>query len=259
MENSYPFPGMNPWLENPQLWRDVHHSLISALRDELAPRIAPRYFVAVETQTYIMQPTLLPPTWRYPDVMVLERGGPAVTTTLTAPAAPFVVVELPLSDPLIEGYLEVRFVPTGEVVTVIELLSYTNKLPGKGREEYLEKRDSLLKSHIHFVELDLLRSGPPMPFAEPAAERDYRFFIRRRQEPRRAQLYGFMLREPIPTFPLPLLPDDQEPLIDLNALVRNLYNRARYDLVLDYAKPPDPPLRDADAAWANALLQNVPQ
>lgn len=259
MKETYPFPGMNPWLENPQLWRDVHHSLLSSLRDELSPRLAPRYFVAVETQTYIMQPTLLPPSWRYPDVMVLERGGPAVTTTLNAPAAPFVVVDLPLNDPLIEGYLEVRFVPTGEVVTVIELLSYTNKLLGKGRAEYLEKRDGLLKSHIHLVELDLLRAGPPMPFAEPAAERDYRIFIRRRQEPRRAQLYGFMLRDVIPTFPLPLNPDDQEPLIDLNALLQSLYARARYDLVLDYSKPPDPPLRDADAAWANALLQHVAQ
>ena len=257
--NSYPFPGMNPWLENPALWRDVHHTLISALRDALAPQLAPRYFVAVETQTYIMHPSPLPPPWRYPDVMVLERGGPALTATMTPPVAPFVVVELPFNEPIIEGYLEVRFVPTGEVVTVIELLSYANKLHSGSRKEYLEKRDSLLKSHIHFVEIDLLRSGEPMPFTEPAEEREYRLFIRRREDARHARLYGFSLREPIPTFPLPLLPDDQEPLIDLNALLQSLYARARYDLVLDYAKPPDPPLREADAAWANALLQNIVQ
>ncbi len=250
----YPFPGMNPWLERPAFWRDVHHSLISALRDDLTPRLAPRYFVAVETHTYITQPGQLPPASRYPDVMILERGGPAVATAAAPSTAPFMLVELPLHEPLIEGYLEVRLVPTGEVITVIELLSYTNKLPGSGRDDYLEKRESLINSHVHFVEIDLLRAGPSLPYTEPAADSHYRLFIRRREVPRQARLYPFSVRQAIPTFPLPLLPDDQEPAVDLGALLQDLYDRARYDLVTDYAKPPEPPLNEADAAWAAERL-----
>ena len=52
------FPGMNPWLEDVRLWRDVHQSLITALRDVLAPQLEPRYFVAVETHTYYEEPYL---------------------------------------------------------------------------------------------------------------------------------------------------------------------------------------------------------
>ncbi len=46
-----PFPGMDPWLENPTIWPDVHNSLIAAIRDVLAPVVQPRYFVGVESRT----------------------------------------------------------------------------------------------------------------------------------------------------------------------------------------------------------------
>jgi Protein of unknown function (DUF4058) len=47
------FPGMDSWLEQTGLWPDVHKSLITAIRDDLAARIAPRYYVGVEQHTYI--------------------------------------------------------------------------------------------------------------------------------------------------------------------------------------------------------------
>lgn len=62
------------------------------------------------------------------------------------------------------------------------------------------------------------------------------------------------MRQPIPSFPLPLLPGDAEPLANLNDLLHSLYTRARYDLRVDYTRPPDPPLNDADAAWARERL-----
>ncbi|MEP7199988.1 MAG: DUF4058 family protein, partial [Chloroflexota bacterium] len=171
---------MNPWLERPALWHSVHNRLIVALADELAPRLRPRYFVATETHTYITIAPDLPRATRYPDVMLINRGGPAVLTAPVREPAPYYIVDLPHHDPIEEGYLEVRLVPTGEVVTVIELLSHTNKQKGHEREQYLEKRESLLESDVHFVEIDLLRAGPPMPHTERADGSDYRLFIRRR-------------------------------------------------------------------------------
>jgi len=156
---AYPFPGMNPWLEKPALWHDAHHRLISALADDLSARLRPRYFVAVETHTYITVPPGLPLASRYPDVMVIERGGPAVTAAPPHKTAPYLTIDLPRRDPIEEGYLEVRLVPTGEVVTVIELLSHTNKQPGREREAYLEKREERLDSRVSFVEIDLLRAA----------------------------------------------------------------------------------------------------
>ena len=60
-------------------------------------------------------------------------------------------------------YLEVRDREGREVVTVIELLSPSNKRAGDDRESYLAKRRELLRSPAHLVEIDLLRGWTPMP------------------------------------------------------------------------------------------------
>lgn len=73
---TYPFPGMNPWLENPLLWHDVYQRLSITLTEDLSPRLRPRYFVGVETHTYV---SILDEKRkaRYPDVTMVERGGRA--------------------------------------------------------------------------------------------------------------------------------------------------------------------------------------
>lgn len=43
-----PFPGMNPYLENPELWSQVHHRLLNAIAIAIAPPIRPKYRVAIE-------------------------------------------------------------------------------------------------------------------------------------------------------------------------------------------------------------------
>jgi hypothetical protein len=42
-----PFPGMDPFLELPSLWPDVHAGLISAIRDHLQANIVPRYIAQI--------------------------------------------------------------------------------------------------------------------------------------------------------------------------------------------------------------------
>jgi len=253
-EMTYPFPGMNPWLENPLLWHDVHQALTIALRDDLAARLRPRYFVGVETHTYILIPDEKRKS-RYPDVTIVERGGPPVMTATAVAPAPFMEVAL-RDDPLVENYLVVRLVPAGEIVTVIEILSHANKQPGRDREMYIQKREELLETEVSLVEIDLLRAHPPMPYADEF-ESDYRILARHRTRLTHARVYPFQLRQPIPIFPLPLLPDDQEPLVNLNLLLSGVYERAGYDLVLNYAEPPVPPLRPEDAAWANECLSKL--
>lgn len=248
---------MNPWLESPLLWRDVHASLITALRDDLSARLRPRYHVAIETHTYVTLPPDFLLQGRYPDVMVIERGGAPVMTAPSIASQDFVIVELPSSDPVEEGFLEVRLVPSGEVVTVIELLSHSNKQRGRNREDYVEKREDLLRTRVGFVEIDLLRAGPPMPYTERVQDNAYRLMVRRRERRHQFHLYGFNAQQPIPIFPLPLLPDDQEPLVNLNEILAGVYERAGYDLILNYAEPPVPLLNGADTAWANEILKKV--
>ena len=132
--------------------------LIEALRDDLAPRLRPRYRVKVEVRTYLAEPDKL--TFiGVPDVGAIRINEPPVTYAV--PERPR-VVEVPVPDRIEEGYLVVQEVMSGEVITVVELLSPTNKRPGEGRRKYETKRLAVLGSRTHLVEIDLIRAYEPM-------------------------------------------------------------------------------------------------
>lgn len=256
------FPGMDPWLEHPGLWPGVHNRLIAAIADDLGPRLAPRYFVAVEQHTYVTTPTEDIAAIR-PDILLRrtrsrKRIPPPRPEPAQDPDGIGVIemdVEVPIELPVEEWFLEIRAVGEGKLVTVIELLSPTNKSAGDGREEYLKKRDHLFRTKTNLVEIDLLRAGKPMPLWTPApVESPYRVLISRGDSRPMAKLLAFGIRQAIPAIPVPLRPDDPEPALDLGALLHALYDRARFDLQLDYRKPPSPPLEPDDDAWARAIL-----
>ncbi len=120
-----PFPGMDPYLEHPSLWPGVHNSLIAAIRDDLASRLAPRYYVGLERRAYLLKPD---------DIVFIGR--------------------------------------------------------------------------------------PDIAF-------------------------------------IPLLPGDEEPRLNLGQVLHDLYQRARFDLRLNYQKPAVPPINDSDADWALEQLSKA--
>jgi hypothetical protein len=221
---------MDPYLEHPALWPDVHNSLIAEMRRDLAPRVRPTYYVGIEERTY-----------------VAPSGSASRALT----------VELPMPDRLRETFLEVRAVESGEVVTVVELLSPSNKVDGEGRRLYERKRRSILASLTHLVEIDLVRSGRSMPVRGDDPTAMYRILISREDARPQAALLPFSLRDPIPRFVLPLQPGDPEPELDVGRILGDVYEQAGYDLVIDYAREPAPPLADDDRMWADALLREA--
>src|SRR5262249_53343532 len=50
-----PFPGMDPYLETPDLWPDVHHGLISQIQADLNATIRPAYVARVELRVYLSE------------------------------------------------------------------------------------------------------------------------------------------------------------------------------------------------------------
>lgn len=229
-----PFPGMNPYLENPDLWPEVHHRLITAIAIAIAPPLRPKYRVAIEKRTYFSdgQESL---EVGIPDVSVISpKSGTTQTPSIaTLPAqSEFVTVTIPVPQEIREGYLEIREVATGRVITVIEVLSPTNKRAGKGREAYEEKRRTVLSSPTHLIEIDLLRSGKPMPILSKIQPTDYRILVARKNRRPLAQLYAFNIQEEIPKFLLPLQLEDTEPLVDLQSLFVEVYEQAGFDLAI---------------------------
>ena len=253
-----PFPGMNPYLEHSDLWPSVHHLLISELLKLLAPQLRPKYIVAVEVRIYETsgEDSLLV---GIPDVTVQRPLTPTNPTTtnvaVATPSAEPVRVTIPVPETVKQGYLEIREVETKEVVTAIEILSPVNKRSGEGRKAYEVKRQKVLGSLTHLVEIDLLRSGQPMPFYSNGIQSHYRILICRSDRRPVADLYAFNLQNVIPQFPIPLKLGDIEPVVDLQTLLNSVYDIAGYDMRIDYTRNPVPPLADADTAWADALLR----
>ena len=249
-----PFPGMDPYLERSDVWPDVHNRLIVALADYLAPRVRPRYYVSIEQRAYKQEPGGLSFLGR-PDVAVVAEPAVAYQVAPTTDLRPVstITVELPIPDILRETYLDVKD-SDGEIITCLEILSPANKVPGRGRSMYEHKRRWVLESRTHLVEIDLLRGGLPMAAAGNGHGMHYRILVSREERRPKADLLPFTVRHPIPDFVLPLQRGDEDVTVPLNTIFHDLYDRAGYDLRVDYRSDPAPPLEGDDTAWADALL-----
>jgi hypothetical protein len=239
---------MNPYLENPELWSEVHFGLIAVLARSLNSIITPKYRAAVEKRVY--SDSLLV---GIPDVSVLQRGTESAKQNLaTATLSEPLVVTVPMTEETQERYLEIREVGTGTVITVVEVLSPKNKRSGEGKIKYDTKRQNVLNSNANLVEIDLLRTGEPKPIAGGVPS-DYRVLVSRATRRPEAELYPFNLRDTIPRFWLPLQPGDEEPVVDLHTVLDQVYQEAALDLAITYDQQPVPPVSDDDLAWIRML------
>ncbi|OQY56931.1 MAG: hypothetical protein DRR08_22195 [Candidatus Parabeggiatoa sp. nov. 2] len=251
-----PFPGMDPYLERPSLWVQVHASLIVDIQRFLTPLLRPRYNVAIEQHTYL---TFLPPNEQrsgIPDILLAspidEADEDIAVATVPMVTRPL-VSELPMPKVVTEVFLEVRDAVNQEVITVIEILSPANKIGREGRSQYERKRLKVLASFTNLVEIDLIRAGKPFPMKVKQAS-DYRIVVSRGWQRPKADIYLFGVREKIPDFPIPLQEDETEPVLPLNKILHELYDLGGYDLAINYRQKPEPALAGEDAKWATQIL-----
>jgi len=253
-----PFPGMDPYLENPGLWPDVHHEIISVARESLNGQLRPKYFVRIEERVYISDEGDPGRAVIVPDLLIAERlegtgvpfePGGVATLEIADP------VEVLLQEEIREARLEVIDRAQRSVVTVIELLSPTNKYRGsRGQENYQEKRKEILGTPSHLVEIDLLRAGDPL-FAHGIIPHDYLVHVSRASRRPRATVWPIFLPQRLPVVPIPLRPEDPDAKLDLQSVLSTAYDRAAYDLEVDYRADPVPPFSAESADWAGRLLQ----
>jgi len=252
-----PFPGMDPYLEEPRLWPDVHHALITTIRDQIQAQLAPAYRAVITPYLAFESIEIAPARTFIPDVAVIERER----ATLPQPAT--VIEEAPLSLPAVMtvpveyGRIEIRTVRDQALVTAIELLSPANKRPGaQGAEAYEHKRQELFSSTAHLLKIDLLRNGQRPQVAGRLPDAPYFVFLSRAQRRPYLDIWPLALRQPIKPVPVPLRAADPDVRLDLGAAIHETYRRARYDLEIDYRQPPPPPdLSPDDAAWLDAHLR----
>jgi hypothetical protein len=196
-----------------------------------------------------------------PDVRVEagpKRKGARKPKVESAPVITEPVILPTLMDEEIEeAFLKIIHVESEDLVTVIEILSPANKVRGsRGRASFMTKRQEIMNTEVHWVEIDLLRGGAPS-VSDPVVHStsDYRVFMSRGDQRLRTRCWPFSVRDALPVIAIPLRGKDPELPLDLGAVFRSVYDRAAYDVSVDYRQPPEPPLEGDDGRWARELLR----
>lgn len=246
-----PFPGMDPYLEEPGGWPGVHHRLISMFSDMLVDLVAPHFSVSIEERVYITDD--YDPEHRrvmVPDLYVVERSLPVSGGSSSPLATPPTLIERLPTLELRDRFLTIYDRRNRELVTTLEVLSPHNKATGsRGRREFIAKREAIFSTQTHWIEVDLLRAGERPE--EVAGQSDYYALLRRGQTPHRLEVWYIDVRDPLPRIIVPLRAPHPDVVLDLQAACTQLYTRTRCADDLDYSRPaPPPPLRAADQAWA---------
>jgi len=226
-----PFPGMDPFLEHPDFFPDLHGRFHVYLSEALQDLLPPPYFAVIHERL-----------WVEPSARYIE----------------------PNTDVMIE--IRTRLAEGGErVVTAIEVLSLSNKRAGDhGRDLYLQKQGEILGSAVHLVEIDLLRGGEHTTpvlldrLKRKAGAFQYHVSVHRFDQRGRFFIYPWQLADALPVIGVPLLPGEDEIPLDLQAVLTRCYDTGPYARRVVY----DParivaPLDPQQTAWVQQRLQTA--
>ncbi len=262
-----PFPGMDPYLEDPQSFLGLHLGMVTYLCECLQPSLPMPYYAEIGHRGWIEVCT--PPADSFGDGLrahprdaarVMANGGVATDSrTATRP----LVIHVP-HDERREPFVEI-YAGRGKsrrLVTTIEVLSPSNKKPGEeGRDLYLRKQRELLKSKVNLMEIDLLRGGghstavPHQRLVGKAGPFDYHVCVHQFDQWEDYFVYAIQLAEPLPVVNVPLLPGDGVVPVDLQAVFARSYDTGPYAREIDYLHDrPEPPLSPKQARWAKQCL-----
>jgi len=233
-----PFPGMDPYLEAPDIWPDFHQAVALEISAQLNRTLPLPYYARLGMR---------------PEIGVIGDED---------------LQRIIRDEPLRHHFVEIRDASRGHVlVTLIEIVSPSNKRPGPDRHAYEAKQQEILQSDTSLIELDLLRAGRPLiggPLIIEAAaglepRPDYLVAVNRawqRGADLEYELFPIRLEEPLPCIPVPLRKDEPEVPLDLQYTFHQAYDGGPYARgAVDYGAPPDPPLGPDRADWLIGCLE----
>jgi Protein of unknown function (DUF4058) len=256
-----PFPGMDPYLEKPFRWPDVHIELISEIRAALNRQLDSSYFAQIQERIYISTEDDPGRVELSPDVQVTsqtsEGRAPTPTgETGTVEIAEPLVLETLLDEEIHEPYLEIIDAESRKVVTVIEVLSPTNKFSrSQGLKSFRRKRNTIMKSRSHWVEIDLLRRGVSLELRKRIRPHEYFVHVSPVHLRTSGWVWPIRLSQRLPVVRIPLRRGDDDARLDLQAVLDTAYDRAGYGRVIDYTKEPIPSLKPPWAEWSDRWLR----
>jgi hypothetical protein len=266
-----PFPGFDPYLEDERFWHDFHERFITYAAEALAPRLPPRYRLRIDERSLVTTfPPSPPQRVFHSDIAPTERTAPVPSSAATATAAVQTETEIALDEPVIvelvselvqrQSFIKIVDRTRERLVTIIELLSLSNKRAGEWRAAYLQKQLSCLEAGVNLVEIDLLRQGEHTVAVPAYALSSLQPFygivsVWRGHLPCRFEIYPITLPKRLPRIAIPLLPEDKDVGLDLRWVFDRCYDVGRYNLDIDYTQPPSVPLTDEERKWLDGWLK----
>ena len=271
-----PFPGMDPYLEAPDIWPDLHEALAGEMRGELNLLLPHPYYARLEVRPEVGIVDDAGTSRRIvPDVTVIRQASdtttaPTIVTVSERRATISASVEVSIAaEPLRHQVVEIRDASRGhKLITLIEIVSPSNKRAGVDRRAYLRKQREVLDSDASLVEIDLLRAGEWLvPNAELAAylfgldpQPAYLVLVnrawRRLGMEMAYQLFAVCVRDVLPCIAVPLREGEDEVTLDLQWIFNQAYDRGPYRRgAVDYEGDPEPPLAPDDVQWVYQRLR----
>jgi Protein of unknown function (DUF4058) len=260
---SSPFPGVDPYLEGQQFWEDFHPSFLTYLRDLLNDVLPGRYVAQLGERFRLVELSAGKSRSVRSDVAVVEPAGRGARTAVQAlrgggsTTLEPVTIPLPsIETEIQEVWIEVRRRGRRTPVTVIELLSPTNKT-GDGFFEYKLKRQALIRQRVHLIEIDLLLSGRRLPMGRALPPGDYYAFVSRAPKRPNSEVYVWTVRDPLPMIPVPLSKPDPDVMADLGSVFNTAYERGRYARLIDYTVTPAALRNNASRSWVQKTARGA--
>jgi hypothetical protein len=215
---------MDPYLEDEKLWPAFHHQLVSCLYQILLPGLIDRYRARVGQRHYATEQALF-------TSIVREEH--------------------------VEEFIEIRQRSDGRLITLVDVVSPTNKTTTEGRTTYLKKRNEVKASNTNLVEIDLVMQGQPMLdySREGLPDWDHAVTVTRSTQPDRYEIYTATLPKRLPRFRLPLAADDRDTVLDLQAAFTRCYDQGGFSAKVDYQRDPVTRLTDDNRKWIGDLLK----
>ncbi len=260
-----PFPGIDPYVEYCGRWQDFHSALLVYYRVALNEFLPEGYVAQVEEEASLMRDPGDKPPRPHPDVAVArdpiarrggrqEQGRVGILEPVTIPLTTAYMEEVAAT------WIEIRKLPDLDLVTVIEVLSPTNKT-GEGWYEYLKKRNGYIERPVHIVELDFLIAGHRLPMERPLPRGDFHAIVSHADRRPDADVYSWTIRDPLPAIPIPLEAPDPDVILDLAPPCAMAYDGGRYGMLLRsrYQEPLGLPLLAEDRIWAEGLAKEAIQ
>lgn len=271
-----PFPGMDPFLESPAHWPDLHDRLsarISAILNESLPepyyaQLANREQVGIFTEDKVRRiiPDVAIARSPHAPQFEVRESSTAVLDRPRTELSEFEIYEVIVDRETI-NYVEVRDAKRGhEIVTVIEIISPSTKRFGRDLDDYLKMRGELLESTTSLIEIDLLREGRRLwagTSLEPQFQRklvatDSVAVVNRGWDRPRDITYRIFrapLQTALPVIPVPLRQGEAEIPLDLQFAFNRAYREGPYSRSIDYSQLEDANLPEELLGWASALVE----